>query len=151
MPQSLAQIYIHLIFSTKKRQRWFQEQTLNDKLITYMGGILRNMGCPLLSMGVPEDHVHLLFCMNRTDSIADVVGKLKASSSSWISERPGDYRGFSWQNGYGAFSVSAPGVEEIEAYIDNQVEHHKTVSFKDEYRRFLEKYNLDYDERYVWD
>jgi REP element-mobilizing transposase RayT len=116
-----------------------------------MGGILRNMGCPLLFMGVPEDHVHLLFCMNRTDSIADVVGKLKASSSSWISERPGDYHGFSWQNGYGAFSVSASGVEEVEAYIDNQVEHHKTVSFKDEYRRFLEKYNLDYDERYVWD
>ncbi len=151
MSQSLAQIYIHLIFSTKKRQRSFQEDVLNEQLRAYLGGILREIGCPSMAIGTPEDHVHILFCLSRTHAIADVVGQIKSSSSGWMQKQPGDYCNFAWQGGYGAFSVSASGVEDVRAYISNQVEHHKKVSFLDEFRLFLEKYNVPYDERYVWD
>lgn len=151
MPQSLAQIYIHLIFSTKKRQRCFQDETLNEQLRAYLGGILRELGCPSMGVGTPEDHVHILFCLSRTHTIADIVGQIKSSSSGWMHKQPGDYSDFAWQGGYGAFSVSASGMEDVKTYISNQVVHHKKVSFQDEFRLFLKKYNLPYDERYVWD
>ena len=151
MPQSLAQIYIHMIFSTKTRQRYFQNEALNEQLRAYLGGVLRELGCPSLGIGIPEDHVHILFCLSRTHTLADIVGQIKSSSSGWMNKQPGDYRDFAWQGGYGAFSVSASGVEDVKTYISNQVEHHKKVSFQDEFRLFLKKYNLPYDERYVWD
>ncbi len=151
MPQSLAQIYIHLVFSTKKRQRFFQDEVLNEQLRAYLGGTLRELGCPSMGIGTPEDHIHILFCLSRTHAIAEVIGQMKSSSSRWMQKQPGGCREFAWQGGYGAFSVSASGVENVKTYILNQVEYHKKVSFQDEFRLFLKKYNLPYDERYVWD
>ena len=84
MPQSLAQVYIHLIFSTKKRQRYFQDEVFNEELRAYCGGVLRELGCPSICVGTPEDHVHMLFCLSRTHTIADVIGQIKSSSSGWI-------------------------------------------------------------------
>lgn len=151
MAQSLAQIYIHLIFSTKRRQRYLQDEALNGELRAYLGGVLRDLECPSMCIGTPEDHVHILFCLSRTDPIADVIGQIKSSSSGWIRKHPGNYQDFAWQGGYGAFSVSSSGVEGVKAYILNQIEHHKSISFQDEFRLFLKKYNVPYDERYVWD
>lgn len=151
MPQSLAQLYIHLIFSTKERQRFFQDETVNEKLRAYLGGTFRELGCPSIAIGTPQDHVHILFCLSRTSALADVVGKVKTASSKWMHGLDGDYRRFAWQGGYGGFSVSASGIADVEEYISNQTEHHSRMSFKDEFRLLLDKYELEYDERYVWD
>ena len=151
MGQSLAQIYVHLIFSTKDRQRFLIDEALRDNTHAYLAGICRNQDSPALIIGGAEDHIHILCRLGKQRTIADLVRELKRDSSSWIKTRKTDLVDFHWQTGYGAFSVSPGHAEELKTYIANQMEHHRHESFQDEFRRVCAKYGVEIDERYVWD
>jgi putative transposase len=150
MPQSLSRVLTHLIFSTKHREPLLA-LPLRTELHHYLGGILRELECPPLQVGGVEDHVHLFFGLSRTKSIASVVETVKTSSSKWLKTQSSALNGFHWQTGYGVFSSGQSDADRVVKYIQEQEEHHRTMSFQDEYRRFLEKYQVSYDERYVWD
>jgi REP element-mobilizing transposase RayT len=150
MAQSLSSILIHLIFSTKYREP-LVTPTIEPRLHAYMAGTLNSRGCPTLTIGGMPDHVHVLFLLGRTTAVSDLVKDLKTESSTWIKTHGDSFRGFHWQSGYGAFSIGQSGVDETRKYIDNQREHHQVRTFQDEYRAFLKKYEVPYDERYVWD
>lgn len=149
MPQSLAQIYIHLVFSTKDRESWISS-TVQPRLHAYLAGTLNAIDCPAVEIGGMPDHVHLLFRLGRTVTLSDVVKSAKVESSKWMKDE-GDATAFAWQAGYGAFSVSASMVDTTIEYIRNQAEHHATRSFQDEFRALLQRYQIDYNEAYVWD
>ena len=151
MPQSLTQIYLHLVFSTKDRQPFLQNTDIRNEMQHYLGGTCKGLGCPILRVGGVADHVHLLCRLGRSVSIADLIRELKRESSKWIKTKSPSLADFHWQNGYGAFSISPGHVEQLIAYIVNQEEHHKRESFQNEYLRLLAKYGLEWDERYVWD
>jgi putative transposase len=150
MPQSLAKIYTHLIFSTKNRERVLPDEFRAD-LYAYMGGTLNGLGCSAIEINTEPDHAHLLFVMTRTETLSNVVGQVKKSANDWLRARGPQFANFYWQGGYGAFSVSQSAVEEVRGYIRNQREHHQRVSFQDEFRAFLKRYEIEFDERYVWD
>ena len=116
----------------------------------YLAEMLRSHGCETLIVGGMEDHTHSLFALPRTAAIAGVVKEVKRTSSGWIKEAWPKLAKFHWQGGYAAFSVSQSNLEDVIRYIENQEEHHKRVTFQDEYRAFLKAYGIDYDERYVW-
>jgi REP element-mobilizing transposase RayT len=151
MPQSLAQVYLHLIFSTKDRRPFLQNSEIRNEMQHYLGGICNGLDCPILRVGGVADHVHLLCRLGRSITIADLIKELKRESSKWIKTKSPSLAEFHWQNGYGAFSISPGHVEQLIAYIVNQEEHHQRESFQDEYLRLLAKYGLEWDERYVWD
>ena len=151
MPQSLARIVLHLVFSTKNRVPFLKDPILRARLYAYMAGVLQNIGCePILINGV-EDHVHLLCNYSRTVTVAEVVEEVKRNPSKWIKEQGAAYRDFYWQSGYGVFSVSQSKVEQVRDYIAGQEEHHRKVSFQNEYRALCRKHGVEVDERYVWD
>jgi putative transposase len=150
MPQSLAKIYLHLIFSTKNRERIIPDDIRAD-LHSYMGGILNGLGCSPVEINTEPDHSHVLFVMARTETVSNVVGQLKKSSNDWFRARDKSFQDFYWQGGFGVFSVSQSSVEEVRQYIRHQRDHHKQISFQDEYRTFLKRYEIEFDERYVWD
>ena len=149
MPQSLANVLLHLIFSTKNREPMIAYD-LTAPLHGYVDGILDNLGSPSVQTGGTRDHVHVLFAQSRTLTIAKVVEEVKKSSSKWM-KADGGVAGFSWQAGYGAFSIGESQVDAVIRYIQGQEEHHRKVTFQDEFRKFLERYKVAYDERYVWD
>jgi putative transposase len=149
MPQSLARNVIHLIFSTKNREPFILTE-IRDELLRYLTGTLNALKCPTIKVGGVADHVHIfLFCLSRTMPLSKVVEEVKKSSSKWMKEQ--GVAGFYWQNGYGAFSVSPSNEGAVKGYIGRQEEHHKTKTFQEEYREFLKKHNIEWDERYVWD
>jgi REP element-mobilizing transposase RayT len=150
MPQSLAKLYTHLVFSTKHRQRWLSDD-IHAGLHAYMGGTLRRLGCAPIEINSEPEHVHALFLLGRTVALSDAVGNLKTSSDGWLRAKGPRFAQFYWQGGYGAFSIGQSGVEELREYIRRQREHHEKVSFQDELRAFLRRYEIEYDERYVWD
>lgn len=150
MPQSLANILVHLIFSTKDRIALIHRD-VDEELYRYLAVVARQAGCPAIKVGGADDHVHLLGSLGRTVSVADVVENVKTSSSKWIKTKGGDLAHFRWQAGYGAFSVGQSQVSRVVAYIARQREHHRRRTFQEEFRAFLERYRVAYDERYVWD
>jgi len=150
MAQSLARILVHLIFSTKDRGAVLA-QAVRPDLRAYFVGILSKLDCPCLEVGCVTDHAHMLFALHRTRSAAEVVEEIKKASSKWLKTRGPAMRNFHWQNGYGAFSVSPSGEADVRAYILNQEEHHRRVTFQDEFRAFLHRHGVPFDERYVWD
>lgn len=151
MPQSLARIILHAVFSTKNRARFLKNPDFRSRLYAYMAGILQKIGCePILINGV-EDHVHCLCNLSRTLSIAELIEELKKSSSKWAKEQGPLLRDFHWQNGYGTFSVSQSNLEQVRDYIARQEEHHRKISFQDEFRALCQKHEIEFDERYVWD
>ncbi len=150
MPQSLSSIHIHLVFSTKNR-RPFITENIESELYVYMGGIFRNKGCPALIIGGDVDHAHMLFLLSRTSTVAELVEKVKSYSSRWIKDKGEEFRNFQWQSGYGAFSVSQSGVDDVKRYIFDQKIHHRRSFYQDEFRSLCRKYNVAFDERYVWD
>jgi REP element-mobilizing transposase RayT len=150
MPQSLARLYVHLIFSTKHRERVLSRE-ISSNLHAYLGGILRDLECLPVEINTEPDHAHLLFQLARTVTVANVVGQVKQGSTLWLQEQHASLRQFHWQNGYGAFSVSQSNVDEVRQYIRSQEEHHRVRTFQEEFRLFLERHGVDYDERYVWD
>lgn len=149
MPQSLAQIYVHLVFSTKGREPWVATG-LQPRLHAYLAGTLNALDCSALCVGGMPDHVHVLFRLSRTLTISDLVKAAKIESSKWLKEE-GGVSVFAWQAGYAAFSVSASQVEAVTEYIRNQAQHHATRTFQEELRRLLELYQIEYHEAYVWD
>ncbi len=150
MPQSLSRLYVHLVFSTKDRFP-FLDDAFRPDLHTVMGGILRDIGSPAVLINSVEDHVHALLIQSKTDSIAGIVNKLKSNSSKWVHDKFAALANFHWQSGYGAFSVSQSNVKAVAKYIENQREHHRTQSFQAEFRDFLVRHEVEFDERYVWD
>jgi putative transposase len=151
MSQSLAQIYLHIVFSTKGRRPFLQNQAIRDEMHRYLGGTCNQLDCPVLRVGGVADHVHVLCRLGRGVTISDLVKELKRESSKWLKTKGPDYHDFFWQNGYAAFSLSPAHVEPADAYIARQEEHHRTISFQDELRNLLTKYGLEWDENYVWD
>ena len=150
MPQSLSSILTHLVFSTKNREA-FLTDSIASEIHFYLTGVLDNIGCTSLQVGGASDHVHLLFRLARTKSIAEVVETVKTSSSKWIKTKDQRFADFHWQSGYEAFSVSQSNSDAVIAYIRDQAEHHEKVSFQEEYRLFLDRHRVEYDQRYVWD
>jgi putative transposase len=151
MSQSLSLVHIHLIFSTKNRAPFLRDPDLRSEMHGYLGGISARLDCPPTLVGGTEDHVHLLCRLGRTISLADWVKELKRVSTTWFKERQPRLQSFFWQTGYGAFSVSASNVEMVRAYIARQEDHHRKVTFQDEYRALLRKHGIEWDDRYVWD
>lgn len=150
MPQSLSRILIHLVFSTKNREPLLTPP-IQTELHPYLAGVLDNIECPSLQVGGVEDHVHLFFGLSRTVTIAQVVEKVKTSSSKWLKTKSPALAEFHWQQGYGAFSVSRSDADAVVMYVREQAKHHHKMSFQDEYRALLKKYEVPYDEKYVWD
>ena len=150
MPQSLSQILVHLVFSTHLRRRTLIPE-IRERVFPYMAGILANHGCPALSIGGTEDHVHVLFSLSRTVTIADTVKNIKKSSSDFINQQIRPAGKFSWQGGYGAFSIRSSDSEVVRHYIKTQEDHHKQVSFQDEFRKICAEFDVELDERYVWE
>ena len=151
MPQSLANVAVHLVFSTKDRQRYLAADDIRSEMHNQLGRTSKTLGCQPLRIGGVEDHVHLLGSLGRCISISEWVKELKRVTSIWIKERDPELGMFKWQSGYGAFSVSQSEIERVVAYIENQPEHHRRCDFKTEYRLLLERHQIEYDERYVWD
>jgi REP element-mobilizing transposase RayT len=149
MPQSLVNLYIHLIFSTKNRVPFLSEEVRPD-LHAYMATVLANLNSPATLINSEKDHVHILFNMNRTVTLAHVVEYVKKGSSKWIKTQSVNLSRFAWQSGYGGFSVSESNLAKVVNYIRDQEEHHRLKTFQEEYREFLTKHNIPYDERYLW-
>ncbi len=147
MPSTHTSLYFHLVFSTKNRAKLITEHLRND-LYGYLGGIVKNLGGVAFVIGGIEDHVHILVGLNATHRLDHFMRELKASSSGWV-RRELDPT-FSWQNGYGAFTVSAGNLERVKNYIRNQEAHHQGKDFQTEYVELLELGNVDYDEKYLW-
>ncbi len=150
MAQSLANVLIHLIFSTQGR-RPFIHPNIAPHLYAYMVGSARQYNVMVYEIGGIEDHIHLLFSLPRTLSLSKCVEEIKKGSSKWMKTQGDCYQDFAWQNGYGAFSIGQSNVDALRAYIQNQKQHHQRLSFQDELRQFLEKYKVKFDEKYIWD
>lgn len=150
MAQTLVSLYVHIIFSTKHRVNIIQPAVEPD-LFAYMGGIANNNQSKLLAAGGTENHVHLLVSMSKNIALSELVGDIKGDTSVWIKDQGLRYSKFHWQDGYGAFSVGYTQINAVKRYIARQKQHHAKVSFEDEFRYFLKKYDVAYDERFVWD
>lgn len=151
MPQSLAKILVHIVFSTRDRRPFLRDKSLREELHRYIGGILTNQDCQPLIIGGVEDHVHILTALSRTMTAAETVKEVKRGSSLWLKRKDSNLRDFAWQHGYGMFSVGFSQVDAVRKYIGGQEEHHRKISFQDEYREFLRKYEIEFDERFIWD
>lgn len=150
MPQSLASLHVHIIFSTKNREP-FIAAAFAPRLYEYVAGITRGTGCRLVHAGGMPDHVHLLTSLGRETSVAELVRVVKSNSSKWIHETMPTLAGFAWQTGYAAFAVSYSLVDAVRQYIAGQEKHHRKQSFQDEVRAFMRKHQIEFDERYLWD
>src|SRR5215216_6494714 len=150
MPQSLSKLILHVIFSTKDREPWL-DSNVRQRMHAYLATIYRDLGADFVHVGGVSDHVHVVTTLPRTLSQAQLIEQIKKTSSKWIKALDVWYRGFAWQRGYGAFSVSPSQLEAVRRYIDGQQEHHRTRTFQEEYRELLRKHTIDFDERYVWD
>ena len=150
MPQSLSLVIVHVIFSTKERRPFLNTET-RPTLHAYLAAVARNAGCEAYCVGGVADHVHMAVRLSRTISIADLMETLKTSSSKWVKTRAPDLATFAWQRGYACFSVGPTDLDALRAYIDGQAEHHRARTFQEEFRIFLKKYGVEYDEAYVWD
>ncbi len=148
MPQSLAKVYLHVIFSTKDRKP-FVSPKIKPILEAYIVSVASNLGIYTEVIFMNSDHIHWLCTLPRTLTIADMLQKVKIPSSNKMTEI--GPKEFHWQKGYGAFSVSQSKLEIVRKYIQNQEEQHKHMTFQEEYIKFLEEYGIDYDPKYVWD
>jgi putative transposase len=150
MPQSLSSVIIHIIFSTKRRETWI-DRDLRPRLHAYLATIGRDNGSDVYRVGGAMDHVHILATLPRTLAQANFLEEIKKHSSRWVKEINPRYGGFSWQRGYGAFSVGRDEINDLIQYVEGQEEHHRHVTFQEEYRDLLRKHGIEFDERYVWD
>ncbi len=148
MPSTHVSLYYPLTFSIKNRHRWIQD-SWESRLHSYLGGIVRGLGGVADCIGGDEDHVHILASLGATHRLADVLRKIKSSSSDWVHDVLGISR-FGWQDGYGAFTVGRSERESVRQYIRNQKEHHRKRTFQQEYLEFLHENGIEFDERYLW-
>jgi REP element-mobilizing transposase RayT len=151
MPSSFVQVYVHIVFSTKDRYP-FLDSGIRQGLFAYIGKTIKNMGGVPIVINGPYDHIHILMCLPKVNSLSKCVEDIKRCSSRWIKDKADGlkYAKFSWQNGYGAFSVSSSGKQAVVEYIQNQQQHHRLITFEEEFAKFLDKYNITYDSEYVW-
>jgi len=149
MPQSLSKVYVHITFSTKNRDELIDDR-IKDSLFEYIGGICKKLECNPLKVGGHRDHIHILCLLSRKIAQMTLLEEVKRQSSKWIKTKGEEYKNFYWQNGYGIFSVNPAQTDVVVKYIANQQDHQKKT-FQIEFRAFLKKYDVEYDERYVWD
>ena len=150
MPQSLSQVILHIVFSTKDRRSWLDPE-IRPRMHAYLATLCRDCDCEAYRVGGAADHVHIATRLARTISQSSLLEKIKKTSSVWIKTQGDQYNSFFWQNGYGNFSIGRSQLDDLTRYIDRQGEHHRTQTFQDEYRTLLHKYHIEFDERYVWD
>ena len=150
MSQSLTNISIHIIFSTKQRQPIIDE-AIEDQLFNYLGGVCRELECQPIQVGGYLDHVHILTGLSKKITVVELLREVKQNSSKWIKTKGDRYACFYWQDGYAAYSVDTTQLDKVVNYIQNQKQHHQKDSFQDECRALFKKYKIEYDERYVWD
>lgn len=150
MGQSLVKNYLHIVFSTKQREPLICPP-YEEELHAYLGGICNNLDCQTIKVGGYTDHVHILCMLSKKVALVKLIEEVKSHSSKWMKTKDEKFQDFYWQDGYGAFSVNPSEVDTVIAYIANQHEHHAARTFQDEYRAFLKKYKVEYDERYVWE
>ena len=152
MPQSLAKVNVHIICSTKNRTPWLKDAAVRCELFAYLATILKNIvDSPAIIINGGVDHIHILCRLSRKFAIMDVIKVAKTETTKWIKKQGPGLAEFAWQAGYGVFSVSESNVEQVKRYIANQEEHHKRMSFQDEFREFCRRHGLEIDERYAWD
>ena len=150
MPQSLTKIYIHIVFSTKNRLHTIGQDIKND-LYDYLGGICKQLECNPVRVGGYTNHIHILCILSKKITIIKLIEELKKNSSKWVKTKNNKYLNFYWQDGYSVFSVNPSEIDVVINYINNQEKHHMRISFEDESRSFFKKYNIEYNEKYVWD
>ncbi len=150
MANTYYAVYVHIVFSTKNRERWLSDRVCAE-LFPYLGGIVTHQKCLPITVGGYTNHVHILTRTRATTLVAEIVKEAKRGSTSWLNEHGVAYGKFSWQIGYGAFSVSYWDLEKVKLYIQNQKEHHKVMSWEEEYKKLLNKHGIDFDERYFLD
>lgn len=150
MPQSLSQVYVHITFSTKHRQDLI-DINIEKSLYEYIGGICKGLECNPIQIGGHKDHIHILCLLSRKITQAKLLEEVKKQSSKWIKTKSKTYSNFYWQNGYGIFSVNPKNIDKVIEYIKKQHQHHQKMNFQDEFRAFLKKYEIEYNERYIWD
>jgi REP element-mobilizing transposase RayT len=148
--QSLVKNHVHLVFSVKHRAPMLDAE-IRPRLWAYQSGIFQQWESPALVIGGVDDHVHALFSLSKNHALKKIVEEVKKGSSVWIKEQSPRFADFHWQTGYGAFSVSESNVDAVRAYIENQEDHHQTMSFQDELRELLRRHGVNFDERYLWD
>ncbi len=151
MAQSLAKIIVHTVFSTKDRRPFLHDRVQREELHRYLDGILANHDSQPLIIGGVEDHVHILSTLSRTCEASEMVKEVKRGFSLGLKTKSRNMNDFAWQNGYGIFSIGFSQVKAVRNYIAGQEKHHRTVTFQDEFRELLRRYEIEFDERYVWD
>ncbi|MBI5757634.1 MAG: IS200/IS605 family transposase [Planctomycetales bacterium] len=151
MSQSLSNVIVHLVFSTKDRLPHLNDQNIREQMHAELGGTSKTLNCPPIIVGGVEDHIHLLARQSRTITLSDWVKELKRVTSIWIKDKSQQFNTFAWQSGYVAFSVSQSQLSKVIQYIQQQEEHHRKTDFKTEFRAFLNRHEIEYDEWYVWD
>lgn len=150
MSHTYSRLHIHVVFSTKNRFPFISAE-LGSRLFPYIGGIIRELGGKPIHVNGIADHIHILVDVPPKIAIADLLRIVKANSSRWVHEQFPSHSKFAWQTGYGAFSVSHRDLETVRKYVANQAEHHHRASFQEEFLKFLSEYEIEYDERYLWD
>jgi REP element-mobilizing transposase RayT len=150
MAQTLVQIFIHIVFSTKNRAELITPE-IEAELFAYVGGIAANNKSKLIAANGTANHIHLLILLSKTIELSELVGDIKRNSSRWIKTKSDIFKSFGWQDGFAAFSVGQTQVPIVKEYIARQKEKHGRQSYEDEMRMFYDKYKIEYDERYVWD
>jgi putative transposase len=150
MLQSLSKVIVHIVFSTKDRVAWL-DRDVRPRIHTHIATICRDLNAEALRVRGVANHLHIIMTLPRALSQSEMIETVKKTSSKWIKGLDSKYRQFHWQRGYGAFSVSPSQLHSVLEYVRNQEEHHRTRSFQEEYREFLRKYGVEFDERYMWD
>jgi REP element-mobilizing transposase RayT len=149
MAQTLVSLLVHIVFSTKNRANLITP-AIEPDLYKYISGTLRKLESPCLKIGGTANHLHLLVSQSKNIALAYTLEELKKSSSKWIKRQDASFRLFKWQDGYGAFTIGQSNVARLKRYIETQKTHHRRRSFEDELRGLLRKYQVEYDERYIW-
>lgn len=150
MSQSLSDIILHIVFSTKER-RSFIDSNIENELHSYLTKVCKTLDSPVIQINGMPDHVHILLILGKNIALSKLISEIKSNSSRWIKTKGNQYNDFSWQSGYGVFSISRRNIDSIINYISSQKEHHKKITFKDELIKLLKKGNLKFDEKYLWD
>ena len=149
MSHSFCNHIYHIVFSTKTHIQWLNNE-IRPRIHAYLGGAIRDQGGIALIIGGVADHVHVLAKLRQDKAISDVIRCIKANSSQWIHKTFARCEDFNWQAGYASFSVSASQVERVRRYIESQEEHHKKISFKEEFIKLLKRHGLEFTEEYLW-
>ncbi len=148
MAHSFTSLHFHIVYGTKNHAPMLTEGFV-DRVYSYVIGLVQRRQCAVVAIGGTADHVHILLRMDQSRAVADVMREIKSVPSRWVRETFPEQRDFAWQEGYGAFAVSTPGLPRVKAYIAGQAEHHREVSFREEFLSFLDRHGIEYDVRYV--